>query len=252
MRLGVDFGSKANQDAAIGLFERALAIDPELVPAMVGLARTLVHRVTTLYSDDPKGDIARAEDWAGRAVVAEPDNSDAHNAKANVFFAKREWAQAIPEAETAIAANPNNADAQAEHTFWKMFVGRSEDGFSGVETAFRLSPRDPGVPGWQFYVCHLHTHLAQWEQAIEWCNKAIAAGPWMYPLVDLAAANAFAGHEKEAKEAVAQLRKVNPGFTVQTWAGIHWTDDPTFNAQYARIVDGLRKAGLPEGEKKTD
>ena len=68
-----------------------------------------------------------------------------------------------------------------------------------------------------------------------------------YPLVDLAAANAWAGHDKEAKEAAAQLQKVYPGFTVQTWAGIHWTDDPTFNAQYARIVEGLRKAGLPEG-----
>ena len=30
--------SKTNEDAAIGLFERALAIDPHLVPAMVGLA----------------------------------------------------------------------------------------------------------------------------------------------------------------------------------------------------------------------
>jgi hypothetical protein len=59
-------------------------------------------------------------------------------------------------------------------------------------------------------------------------------------------------HDKEAKEATAQLQKVYPGFTVQTWAGIHWTDDRTFNAQYARIVDGLRKAGLPEGEKKTN
>ena len=95
--------------------------------------------------------------------------------------------------------------------------------------------------------------MAQWEQAIEWCNKAHAGAPenW-YPLVDLAAANAWAGHDKEAKEAAAQLQKVYPGFTVQTWAGIHWTDDPTFNAQYARIVEGLRKAGLPEGEKKTN
>ena len=58
--------------------------------------------------------------------------------------------------------------------FWKMFLGRSEDGFAGVETALRLSPRDPRVPYWQFYMCHLHTHLAQWEQAIEWCNKSIA------------------------------------------------------------------------------
>jgi adenylate cyclase len=64
--------------------------------------------------------------------------------------------------------------------------------------------------------------------------------------VDLAAANAWAGHDKEAKEAVAQLQKVHPGFTVQKWVGIHWTDDLTFNAQYARITEGLRKAGLPE------
>jgi hypothetical protein len=39
---------------------------------------------------------------------------------------------------------------------------------------------------------------------------------------------------------------------VQKFAGVHWSDDPTFNAQRARIVEGLRKAGLPEGEKKTD
>ena len=39
------------------------------------------------------------------------------------------------------------------------------------------------------------------------------------------------GHEKEAKEAVVQLRKLYPDFTVQTWAGLHWSDDPTFNAQ---------------------
>ena len=56
--------------------------------------------------------------------------------------------------------------------FWKMYLGRSEDGFSGLETAFRLSPRDPHVPYWQYRVCPLHAHLAQWEQAIEWCNKA--------------------------------------------------------------------------------
>ncbi len=134
-----------------------------------------------------------------------------------------------------------------------MFIGHSEDGFSGLETAFRLSPRDPSVPSWQFYTCHLHTHLAQWEQAIEWCNMSIVGDPEdFYPLVDLAAANAWTGHDKEAKEAVAQLQKVYPGFTVQTWAGIDWTDGPTFKAQYARIVEGLRKAGLPEGEAKSN
>ena len=68
----------------------------------------------------------------------------------------------------------------------------------------------------------------------------------------LAAANAWAGHDKEAKDAAAQLQKVLPGYTVQTWAGRQVSDDPTYNAQYQRVVEGLRKAGLPEGEAKKD
>ena len=90
----------------------------------------------------------------------------------------------------------------------------------GIETAFRLSPRDPHVPWWQYFMCHLHTHLAHWEQAIEWCNKSTAGMPEVfYPYLDLAAANAWAGHDKEAKEAAAQLQKLYPGFTVQTLLG---------------------------------
>ena len=29
-------------------------------------------------------------------------------------------------------------------------------------------------------------------------------------------------------------------------------DNPTFRWEMARIIEGLRKAGLPEGEKKTN
>jgi adenylate cyclase len=239
--------SKTNEDAAVGLFERALAIDPQLVPAMSGLATTLYNRVAWLHSDDPKSDLARAEDWAERAVAAEPDNSAAHYAKALVFFEKRQWPQAIAEADTAIVDNPNNAEAHAERGFDKLYLGRAEDGFPGLETAFRLSPRDPEVPVWQLNACVLHNFLAQWEQGIEWCEKARAGAPAVWStLVHLAAANAWTGHDKEAKEAAAQLQKAYPGFTVQKYVGIHFSDDPTFNAQRARIYEGLRKAGLPE------
>jgi adenylate cyclase len=235
------------------LYERALALDPQNIAAMTGLAGVLQSRVTGLTSKDPGADIARADELINAALALQPDNSSAHGTKGWLFFAKRQWGQAIAEEETAIAEDRNNADAHAAASFFKMWLGDSENGFAGVETALRLSPRDPLVWNWQFFMCHLHTHLAQWEQAIEWCNRSIAGNPAnFYTLVDLAAANAWLGHDKEAKEAATQLQKVYPGFTVQTWAGIHWTDDPTFNAQYARIVEGLRKAGLPEGEKTTN
>jgi tetratricopeptide (TPR) repeat protein len=194
-----------------------------------------------------------AEETIDRALALQPQNSSAHDEKGNILSAKRQWQAAIAEEEAAIADDSNNADTHARASFWKMFVGHSEDGFAGVETALRLSPRDPNVPIWQFFMCHLHTHLAQWEQAIEWCRKAITGNPksWFF-YVDLAAANAWIGHGQEAKEAAAQLQQLHPGLTVQTWADIHWTDDATFNAQYARIVEGLRKAGVPEGEAKTN
>jgi hypothetical protein len=95
--------------------------------------------------------------------------------------------------------------------------------------------------------------LAHWDQAIEWCEKSVVGLPQVFcPYVPLTAANAWVGHDKEAKDAAAQLRKIYPGFTVQTWAGRHMSDDPTYNAQSQRIIEGLRKAGVPEGEKKTD
>jgi tetratricopeptide (TPR) repeat protein len=150
--------------------------------------------------------------------------------------------------------DPNNAWAHATAGFRKVFLGRAEDGFAGVETALRLNPRTAVDVAWyQYYMCGLHNYLAQWEQAIPWCERSIAGIPQVfYPYAMLAAANAWAGRDKEAKEAAAQLQKVHPGFTMQTWAGLRQSDDPTYIAQRARITEGLRKAGVPEGEQKTN
>ena len=132
-----------------------------------------------------------------------------------ILVAKRQWGLAIAEAELAIALDHNNAKAYADASFWKMYLGRSEEGFEGIEAAFRLSPRDSAASTWQHFSCELHAHLAQWDAAIESCNKAFAGNQdnWR-ALANLAAANACAGQDKEAAEAVAELRKLHPDFTV--------------------------------------
>ena len=176
----------------------------------------------------------------------------AHYAKSQVYSGKHQWGPAIAEAERAVADDRNNASALASLGQYKMFLGHAEDGFADVETALRLSPHDPNLTWWQYYICHFHSHLAHWEQAIEWCNKSVASGnQTQWPYADLAAAHGWLGHMKEAKEAAAQVLKYEPAFTIQRWID-HWSDDPTFNAQLQRIAEGVRKAGLPEGERKTD
>ncbi len=141
-----------------------------------------------------------------------------------------------------------------------------------MQTAFRLSPHDWEAPDWQTHLCSLYAHLAQWEQAIEQCEKAVAAsyvdnGPLSGimrlgvrqvaegpentgPLLDLAAAYAWAGHDREAKETAARLHKRDPGWDPWwiLWLQMYMdaNDDPTFKAEVARIIEGLRKAGMPE------
>ncbi|HEY1864473.1 MAG TPA: adenylate/guanylate cyclase domain-containing protein [Roseiarcus sp.] len=247
--------NKSTWNDAIAMFERAIALDPKDARAMTGLATALFARPYAGWSDDPSGDLARADKMADAALALRPDDSEAHFLKALLLERKSQWRQAIAEAETAIADDPNNARAIAQASFYRMFLGHAEDGVVGQETALRLSPHDPMSPIWQVHLCYLHNHLAQWEQAIEWCEKALANNVKERggALAGLAVADAWAGHDKEAREAVSELRKVDPSFTLQTVAGYHdQSDDRTFDAQSARIVEGLRKAGVPEGEMKAN
>jgi adenylate cyclase len=246
--------SKATTNEAVALSERSLALDPQNLRALTVLAAALLDRVSDHWSDDPAGDLARAEKTIDAALAIQPENPSAHYAKGYLHLAKQQWGSSVTEFETATALDPNDADAHADAGFDKMFLGHAEDSFPGVETALRLSPRDSTrLPQWQLYMCILHAHLAHWEEAIPWCNRAAAGLPQLFfPFVFLASANAWAGHDKEAKEAAAQLQKVWPGFTVQTWAGMHWSDDPTFNSGNQRFTEGLRKAGIPEGVAKTN
>jgi tetratricopeptide (TPR) repeat protein len=245
--------SLAAYGEAAALFERALNLDPQNLPAITGLSNALAARAI-LTRDADAG--ARAEKLIDAVLAVQPDNSTAHRTRGLILgFVKHEMRSAIAEAEKAIALDPNDADAHAEAGMWKGFLGHAEDGITGVETAFRLSPRDRDVPFWQFHMCVLHDYQEHWEQAIEWCEKSRAGMPdnWS-TYVHLAATQAWAGHDKKAKDVAAQLQIVRPGFAVQTYADLarRTSDSPTFKAQYQRIVKGLRKAGVPEGEKKTD
>jgi TolB-like protein/class 3 adenylate cyclase len=249
--------SLASVNEAIGLFERALSLDPHNVQALLGLSWALSDRAGNFADDNGADHLARAEQAVDAALAIQPDNSSAHTTKSGVYWSKHQWGPAIAEAEKAIADDRNNAWAHASLGIFKNPLGHAEDGFAEVETALRLSPRDPGVTWWQFWICHFHSHLGQWEKAIEWCNKSVASGnQTQWPYADLAAAHAWLGHMKEAKEAAAQVLKYGPDFTIQGWMESplkdHWNGDPTFKAQLERIGEGARKAGVPEGEKKTD
>jgi adenylate cyclase len=242
--------SKERFAKAITQFERSLAIESNNIRAMSGLALTLCYRAGDHWTDNYQRDVGRAEGIVKRALILQPETPMLHYAYACVFSMKNAFRAAIMENEAAIALDRNTSKAYGDNGLYKMLVGRSEEGLSDLQTALRLSPYDSANPVYYYYICLLNNALGRWEQAIDWCSKSIAADPELTdPLFQLAVANAFAGRDREARETVAKIEKALPGSTIQNLDAMdEWAadPDPTFKAQWARIVEGLHKAGLPD------
>jgi adenylate cyclase len=245
--------SKSNVQEAVDKFEQALRIDPQQPEALVGLSVALNTRVSNFDSANLAEDADRAGALASQALSANPDNALAHLTKAVSYLSQSlakepvQWGSAIAEAEAAIADDRNLAGAYAVDGLFKVFLGQAAEGLSRIEAALRLSPRDPDRAAWEYQMCHLYMHMAQLEQAIEWCRKSIASDPMWWAFADVAAASAFAGRDAEARAAVADLLKLQPGFTVQQWMDFKSiSDNETFQRGNQRIGEGLRKAGVPE------
>lgn len=231
------------------LFERALQIDPGFPKALVGLAGTLAVEVNYRWTDAPTDQLRRAENAVDQVLSRFPSDAMAHFVKGEIQRAKgRNLDAAVGDYVAAIAINPSLAPAYGSLGATKIRVGRSAEAFAPLQMAIQLSPRDPLLNTWYFYVCHAHTHLGQYDEAIDWCSRSIAVKPFWIAYADLAAANALTGHEREAHAAVAELRRLRPNYTVALWLqdGSGWSDNAVFLAEFQRIAEGLRKAGLPE------
>jgi TolB-like protein len=266
---------RSTWDEALKLFERAHALDPQDARAMRLLANALAIRALHRWSEDsseraaaaylsvtggatPKeaADIARAEQLLDAAVALQPDEASIHATKGFIHFTKQEWTPALTEVEIAISDDRNDPWSYAFAGLFKSYLGRSADGVRDIET-LRLSPHDYGVPQWQDWLCNLHANLAQWEQAIEVGEKAAAGmpesnGERTYILGRLAAAYAWVGRDKDAKETIAQLRKADPNYMRHFQSLLEAHDNPTYRTELARVIEGMRKAEALEGEAKSN
>jgi len=241
--------NKEEVQRSVALFEDALRLDPENSQAKVGLAQALTLVYRNRWDSEPAKVLTRADEAATRAVAAAPNHAHAHYVKAEVLGLSNRFDAALATYDRAIALDHNHVAAYVGRARNLIAIGRAADALAPVEKAIRLSPRDPELYVWYFVLCHANTHLARDAQAIDWCLKSIATGKtFWFAYVDLASAYAWRGQNAEAAAAVAELLKLRSGYTVQQLAqdGLGHSDNPTFRKEYQRIIEGARKAGLPE------
>jgi len=237
-------------EEAIGLFERALALDPRSVEAKSWLAGALTSRVLDGMSRSAAADIERAEGLATAGLAASPNSPIGHWAKGQVLRAQNRYNEAIPEYETVLAFNRNSAGALHALALCKFLTGSVEETVPLEEQAIRLSPRDPQISNWYFSIGRVHLLQSRINEAIFWLERARSTNPRHWNAhIYLAAAYALKGDTERATTELAEARTLRGEGSFTSIARLkrgYWGVPQVREWYEATFFAGLRKAGMPE------
>jgi TolB-like protein/class 3 adenylate cyclase len=235
---------------ARSFFEKAMALDPENVEAMVGLGRVDATTGGAFLADDWSARLTSAEVTLTKALSLAPNHALAHMFLGLVQIFTKRAAQGIAQCEHALALDRNLASAHALIGIAKVLLGRSAETEPHINEALRLSPRDIIAYRWMVWVGVAKVHLNADAEALVWLRRSLDANR-NYPFAhfNLSAALARLGELDEARAAVQAGLALDPSFTVRRFrdATDARTDNPTFYAGRDRAIEGMRMAGVPEG-----
>ena len=166
-----------------------------------------------------------------------------------VHICSKRAAEGVAKCERALELDRNLADAHADIGYGKIFLGRAEETEPHIAAALRLSPRDTYAYIWMARAGLANLHLGNWAQAIARYRRSIDANrnfPYVYFV--LGAGLAQLARIDEARSTIKAGLALIPTFAVTrfhaTWAAM--SDDPTYLSQLQPILEGMRKAGVPE------
>ncbi|QOZ09255.1 adenylate/guanylate cyclase domain-containing protein [Bradyrhizobium sp. CCBAU 51765] len=229
-------------------FEQALALDPENIEAMVGLARVDQNLGASLMTDDRSARLVAAETTIAKVLSLAPKHASAHAIVGAVQIFTKRAAQSIAEFEQALALDHNLARAHALIGLAKLFLGRGEETESHVNEAIRLSPRDTFAAEWLIYVGIAKAQFGADAQAVSWMRRGLDANRnYSIAHFHLGAALARLGELEQARTAVQAGLALDPNFTIHRFRAHAPRDNPISLASRERLIEGMRMAGVPEG-----
>jgi adenylate cyclase len=224
---------------ARALFERALQIDPNYAEALAGSAETYFDDYFNGWAEPGTDYEAKVLGQANRAITLAPNSVEGYYQKAQYLSLSRRFEEALGVASAGLAVDPNFVPLLDLRAGAENSLGRYEQAIADAQQAMRLSPLDPATGAFQVIVGDAEIGLGHFEVAIDEIHRAIRSDFRTYFVyADLAAAYALAGRMDEAKAALAQASRLEPALTIK------------FTTQFVppipNLLEGLRKAGLPE------
>jgi TolB-like protein/Tfp pilus assembly protein PilF len=237
---------QANTEAQ-RLAREALARDPECVRALVTLAHTLISDIVFRVRTDISQVAAETESVARRAATLEPLNSmvNAPLGTAITYQQRFEEALGVFDAQLSLSASFPFTHTWIGITI--IFMGRPDVAIPSFQRAIQLNPRAPALSTVYRNVAVAYLHAGDDEQALAYAERSVRLpNPWARSYETLAAVYGNAGLIEDGQAAVKVLLGRWPGYSIAQHRREMVSSRPEFLAQRARLLEGLRRAGLPE------
>jgi adenylate cyclase len=235
--------TKASLYDARRLLEQCLAIDPDYARAAAVLSRTHLHAYMEPFDGDYLSPAAldRALEMAETAVHLDDRLPQARAQLGDVLLYKRQHDASIAEYERAVALNPNFIDYRYAKAL--IYAGEPEKAIQVLRENLRFDPFQPLIwsTSWLGFANYMLRRYGEAVRLLRECALRLPDLQW--PHLWLAAALAQAGQLDEAGREAAEVLRINPGFTIESWNRLNVFRNPD-DAEHR--IEGVRKAGLPE------
>ena len=234
-------GTASDHEHARQLFKSATQFDTGFAAPFVGLALSYHFDVLT-YGARAAVDAARLQHEAARTAVAiDPQDAEAHAALGMAFLAVGNLSASLSSTESALTLNRNSVLAHAVRCGALIWSRRYEEGRDECSIVLRLDPRSPMAAAALGTVAASFYFERNYNEAMETARRCLTTYPshtavWRWLIAGLGQL----ALKEEAKIALEEFRSAAPDVFVS-----HISNRPAYvsHAFHEHMLDGLRKAG---------
>jgi adenylate cyclase len=193
------------------------------------------------YTNDPQFDRKEAVRLVRLALsIDDGDAETLARAAITSAFIVGDSEGEIEMADRAVALNPNSFETWNSRGHVYRVAGMPEEAIRSFERAVRVSPVDPRLHMTLTGIGMALIELGRFDEAIVAGKKALRQNHYVVTYRCVASAFAHLGRDAEASEAAARVLEIDPAFTISAYIARGGQSNSKL------LIEGLRKAGLPE------
>ena len=230
---------------ALDLLNKAINLEPTYAPALANAAWCLEQRITRAWPPAGANDVETAIALARRAAAAGGDDAIALVIAGFVLvMVARDYRDGLDAVRRGLERNPGSGFVNFLASAALVFGGDPEDSLTLIERAMALGPLDPSFYMYLMVAGWAHLFSGRPAQALELASRSASLYPdWDSTYWGLIPAYVQLDRLPEARAALPKFLSLAPGMTVSR---LRQLLPIRSQVSLEMILDGLRKAGLPE------